>query len=110
MADWRANPRGLTMPEAVSVWADLVRYLRATKGWSQRRAGEEFGIAELAVRKWERDGVLPRVGLIARHMANLVKDAFTKDEVVALSKGAYLDPPKKIPHKEKGRKKTRKKR
>jgi transcriptional regulator with XRE-family HTH domain len=97
--DWRALPRGIRCPEAVKDWADLIQFIRAKNNWSQRRLGEELGVAELAVRTWERDGRHPRNKLIHRVISDLAKDVFTPEEVNALSCGAYLDPAKKIPKK-----------
>jgi transcriptional regulator with XRE-family HTH domain len=106
--DWRALPRGIKCPATVSTWADLIRFIRAKNEWSQRRLGEETGVAELAVRTWERDGRHPRNKLVHRVISELAKDVFSSEEVSALSRGAYLDPPKKIPKKflNKGSKKT----
>lgn len=103
----RQGARRITVPTEISTWADVVRYLRATRNWSQRRTAQEFGVNELAVRNWEKHGSLPNCGLIARHMASLVPHV-SLVEVEALSRGAYLDPPKKISQK-KGREKSSKK-
>lgn len=106
--DWRALPRGLNCPAMVSTWADLIRFIRAKEGWSQRRLGQETGVAELAVRSWETQGRHPRNKLVHRVIFQLASDVFTEEEVNALSRGAYLDPPKKIPRKflNRGKKKS----
>jgi ribosome-binding protein aMBF1 (putative translation factor) len=97
----RTSPRHLKPTLEISTWADLVRHARYTYQWSQRRAAQEFGVRELAVRNWENKGSLPYCDLIARHMAKLVK-ILNGEEILALAKGAYLDPPRKVPSK-KGR-------
>lgn len=109
--DWRALPRGIKCPATVSTWADLIRFIRAKNDWSQRRLGEELGVSELAIRTWERDGRHPRNKLVKRVIADLAENVFSVEEVSALSRGAYLDPAKKIPKKflNRGSKKTARK-
>lgn len=97
--DWRTLPRYVECPKEVSTWADLILFIRAKENWSQRRLGKETGVSERAVRTWEVQGRFPRNKLVHRVIFHLSREVFTEEEVDALSRGAYLDPPKTIPKK-----------